>query len=351
MPPEKLSGGMLERLRQRRATNPSAAPYEAFRNIALGIAGVVSSVVIPIVGAWVSYEQGRQADYQRDKALSETFTELGVKILSDNPTPERAPLRKWAIGLINNYSDIKLPADAEDILLNDVTLVAATGSDADFRTTPIDVFTTITNGKILGLTLLRINTKVDLQALKARGIRFVFVQAPSSLHPDGSGTREVLARARDAGLVTGIYFWFNSRQDPIAQANMLISFLKSEPWSLPPYIDCEPLGDEPIGSDYADKLLTFLAKLEKGISVHPSIYTSRYFADRHLDARFGGYPLHVESLVLRQSATKPRLPHVWSDYQFWQVSASVDDPVLKERMVSIFNGTDQQFAAIQVHHN
>src|SRR5215472_10664672 len=84
---------------------------ERFRNISLGIAGVVSSVFIPVLGIYYTSRD-------KDREVSKGFVEIATKILSDNPTDSNKPLREWAISLIDNYSAVRLPEAARTALLN-----------------------------------------------------------------------------------------------------------------------------------------------------------------------------------------------------------------------------------------
>src|ERR1700730_12784077 len=98
-------------------TGPEAEPKpllsssERFRNISLGIAGVISSVLIPILGLYYTSRD-------KDREVSKGFVELATKILSDNPTESNKPLREWAVSLIDNYSAVSLPEKARTSLLN-----------------------------------------------------------------------------------------------------------------------------------------------------------------------------------------------------------------------------------------
>lgn len=52
---------------------PRVSRSETFKNIALGISGVLSSILIPLVGFYY-------AEKQKDKEIDKGFVELGIKI-------------------------------------------------------------------------------------------------------------------------------------------------------------------------------------------------------------------------------------------------------------------------------
>ena len=88
---------------------------EQFRNISLGIAGIVSSILIPLFALYYT---------SRDKGneVGKDLIEIATKILSANPAPENIPLRIWAIATINNYSNVQLRGSAAEILITGQTI-------------------------------------------------------------------------------------------------------------------------------------------------------------------------------------------------------------------------------------
>jgi hypothetical protein len=88
---------------------PAERPSERFRNLALGAAGIISSVFIPLAGLYA-------ASRDKEKEVDKGFVEIATQILSDKPTPDNAPLRKWAIDIIDHYSAIKLAPQAKTTL-------------------------------------------------------------------------------------------------------------------------------------------------------------------------------------------------------------------------------------------
>ena len=69
-------------------------------------------------------EQQIQASQSKlERELAARYIELSVKILSSEPEETSKnegedPLRRWAVDLINEYSDVKMSEAAQDRLLN-----------------------------------------------------------------------------------------------------------------------------------------------------------------------------------------------------------------------------------------
>src|SRR6266404_2821106 len=89
-----------------RSTRKNTAPKSVvFKNVSLGVAGVISSIAIPLLVMYFSHAE-------KTKEINRGFVELAIKILSQPATDEQKSLRMWAISLINHYSEVQLPIDA-----------------------------------------------------------------------------------------------------------------------------------------------------------------------------------------------------------------------------------------------
>jgi len=84
---------------------------ENFRNVALGIAAVASSILIPAAGLWL-------ADHQQRDEINKEFVKLGIDILSKPPaaTGKPDPVREWALQVVDRYSEVKLSPAAQQML-------------------------------------------------------------------------------------------------------------------------------------------------------------------------------------------------------------------------------------------
>jgi hypothetical protein len=101
---------------------------EHLKNTLLGVAALVSSIAIPLVGIYYTNMQKNEElksalqrlgieQAQKGKELGKNFIELGTKILSEKPAENTEPLRGWAIDLINHYGEVRIPSNVRDELL------------------------------------------------------------------------------------------------------------------------------------------------------------------------------------------------------------------------------------------
>ena len=97
-----------------------------FKDIALGSAGLISSVAIPAVGLLLAHIQKDKevslANTQKNQELEKGYVELGIRILSDPPKPESQELRKWAVKLINAHTQIQLDGKAASAVISEIPL-------------------------------------------------------------------------------------------------------------------------------------------------------------------------------------------------------------------------------------
>jgi GH25 family lysozyme M1 (1,4-beta-N-acetylmuramidase) len=309
------------------------SPSEHFRNVALGLAGVISSILIPLLGF---YFTGR--DKQRE--VSKDFVEIAIKILSDNPTKENKPLRQWAISLINSYSTIQLTRDATNSLLTDQPIFTAPAGTGNISPDALQKLQD--SGFVLGVDLSHFDSP-DFSLLKQRGVKFAFIKASQGPSFVDAKAAAFAAAAKQNGILVGLYHYFTG--DPTdAQFANFERQLTSIPWDLPPVIDCEvPL----VPTDYASRVIQFATQLSSRFGVKPIIHTGA-LANAHLDQRASDYPLWVAQYVTGQPRQQPTLPRWWTSYAFWQVGTGVSgDPVLGAYDIDVFKGTATDLAALQ----
>ena len=128
---------------------------------------------------------------------------------------------------------------------------------------------------------------------------------------------------KEKGFIRGAYHFYNSRDNPIAQAQFFVSMIKDiKPTDLPPIIDVEEGGiDKGQSVDQIQlSILTLLKEVEKMLNVKPIIYTDTNFGDKYLNnPEFANYPLWIADY---ESEKEPKLPNTWKEkgYILWQKS-------------------------------
>ena len=71
----------------------------------------VSGLFGVLVGAWLDYSV-------REREIDVKMIEIAVGLLKENPKGPLQPARRWAVELIDHYSDVKLHDEARAVLLN-----------------------------------------------------------------------------------------------------------------------------------------------------------------------------------------------------------------------------------------
>jgi lysozyme len=308
---------------------------ERFRNIALGLAGIISSVLIPLIGFYYTSRD-------KEREVSKGFVEIATKILSDKPTDDNKPLREWAIALIDNYSAVRLPDDARSALLNSQQIFEGTstpGSTSRARLQQLQH-----TGYTLGLTISQFDPPVDFSAVKQRGIQFAVIRVSQGTSRVDAKGIEYAKSAKRSGLKIGAYHFFTPNDDVGAQLTNFLAQLQSMQWDLPPTIDCEELPGATMPADYASRVDQFGAQLEQRLGIKPIIYTGFSFANRYLDQGASAFPLFIAQFGARPT---PTIPKWWKDYAFWHVAEGVnDDPLLARYDVVAFKGKPEELAAL-----
>jgi lysozyme len=160
---------------------------------------------------------------------------------------------------------------------------------------------------------------IDWPAVRADGVEYAFVRATDGLGYRDSRFEANWAGAGAQGILRGAYQFFRPTQDPIAQADLLLSMIASSPGELPPVIDVEDSGGlSP--SVVAARVRTWIERVRPVIGREPIIYTGFYFwRDDVGAADMTGSPLwHAQY----SSAQCPTIAAPWSDWAFWQYTAT-----------------------------
>jgi MYXO-CTERM domain-containing protein len=183
---------------------------------------------------------------------------------------------------------------------------------------------------------------IDWAKVRDDGVRFAFIRVSDGLNTIDSKFETYWAGSRAAGIHHGAYQFFRPNQDPIAQANLLLSKIGTlEPDDLPPVIDVESDGGL-APAQLASKVKQWVDHVTAAIGRPPIIYTGFYFWRDEVGApAFGAdHPLWHAQYT---SAACPNIPPPWEDWAFWQytdtgrvagISGNVD--------VNRFNGTYDQ---------
>ena len=159
---------------------------------------------------------------------------------------------------------------------------------------------------------------IQWPTVKAAGITFAFARvSDGTAYPDPDFAANWKGM-KSAGVVRGVYQYFEPAVDPTAQANLLLSSVAAaggfEPGDIPPVMDIETTGGQSTTTIQAH-MKTWLGVIENAVGRKPLIYTSSGFGP-NIGTGFGAYPLWVANW----GVTCPSLPGGWTSWVFWQTA-------------------------------
>lgn len=175
-----------------------------------------------------------------------------------------------------------------------------------------------------GIDVSKYQGDISWTKVKNSGISFAFIRVSDGVSAIDPKFRPNWANAKSAGVVRGVYQFFRPGQDPVAQADRLISAVgQLDDDDLPPVIDVEVTG----GMDAAtirQRVQRWVAHVEQELGRRPIIYTGAYF---WRDSVGGGSTFAQHPLWIAQYTERcPRLPSPWRSWAFWQNSDSGSVP-------------------------
>lgn len=88
---------------------------EAFKNVVTGLAALAVPIAVAVVGHIY-------AAAAKDKDVGIRFVELAINILSKEPTSADANVRRWAIRVLDKYSDVQISQEARQDIIERVPL-------------------------------------------------------------------------------------------------------------------------------------------------------------------------------------------------------------------------------------
>ena len=124
------------------------------------ISGMLASIMIPIVIILIANVVNTTI---KGNELSLSYVEMAADILSEKPAPGTENLRKWAIDVINNYSDVQLSQKTQDEL--EAKELPVRSTQKVIQKSPIDVSVNLVfdgNGEVT--TVIPVPGQQDINA-------------------------------------------------------------------------------------------------------------------------------------------------------------------------------------------
>jgi len=201
---------------------------------------------------------------------------------------------------------------------------------------------------VKGMDVSYYETSVDWNAAHAAGIDFAIIRVTDGTQYIDPKFPEYWAGARDAGVIRSAYQFFRPAEDPIAQADLLLSRMGPlQAGDLPPVIDVEVNGG--LSTDQvAAAVRAWVAHVQAAIGRPPIIYAGLYsWHDLTASADMTTSPLWVAQYT---SAPCPDIPVPWTKWLMWQYTStgSIDGVPGMTLDLDQFNGTLDDLRAFTV---
>ena len=187
---------------------------------------------------------------------------------------------------------------------------------------------------------------INWDQVAADGISFAFIRVSDGTTTYDNKFQYNWSEAKRVGIVRGVYQFFRPNQDPVAQADLLISEIGGAmtPGDLPPVIDVESSGGLS-KSTVVNRVAQWVDRIETVLGVSPIIYTSPGLWSSYANSSaFGDYTLWVAHYYVNC----PTMPTGWSDWEFHQYTDSGDVDGIGSVYVdrNVFNGTMADLQAL-----
>ncbi len=198
---------------------------------------------------------------------------------------------------------------------------------------------------IKGMDVSYYDTSVDWTMARQAGIDFAFIRATDGTQYIDSKFPSYWAGARAAGVIRGAYQFFRPAEDPIAQADLLLSkIMPIQPGDLPPVLDVEVNGGL-TQTQVAAAVHAWVDHVTAAIGRPPIIYAGLYsWHDLTGSADLTSSPLWVAQYT---TAACPNIPVPWMQWMFWQHSDTgmVPGVVSSQLDLNLFAGTRDDLLA------
>ncbi len=165
-----------------------------------------------------------------------------------------------------------------------------------------------------GIDVSEFQGAIDWHAVHASGRVFGIARvSDGTQHLDPTFASNYAAMKAE-GMVRGSYQFFRASEDPIAQADLLLSKIGAlEPGDLAPMLDVEVTDGQP-NSVIDAKIVAWVSHIEAATGKKPLIYTGPYFWSQI------GSPANQGGALVVADWTQgcPLVAPTWSDWSFWQ---------------------------------
>ena len=163
-------------------------------------------------------------------------------------------------------------------------------------------------------------------------IQFMFIKATEGGDLEDNMFASNFDSAKVYGFIRGAYHFFNSKTDPLKQANFFIENVKLEEDDLPPVLDIEQKVDDE--EMLRRNVKIWLNRIENYYHKKPIIYASYRYKTRYLnDSTLNSYPYWIAHYYVDSVQYQ-------GQWKIWQHTDVGTLPGIKENVdLDVFNGT------------
>jgi len=202
-------------------------------------------------------------------------------------------------------------------------MVGCSGEQAASTVSTIESEATVcgVGSTVKGIDVSYYQGTIDWNAVKNDGVAYAFIRVSDGEVFADPKFDSYWAGSRAAGIKHGAYQFFRPAQDPIAQADLLLSKIgnKLAADDLPPVVDVEA-SDGETAATVETKLHAWVDRVTTALGRAPIVYTGQYFwRDSVGGADFTSSPLwHAQYTT----ASCPTIAEPWHGWTFWQYTSS-----------------------------
>ncbi len=172
---------------------------------------------------------------------------------------------------------------------------------------------------------------INWRAVASGGKSFAFIRVTDGLQYRDKQFAANWSGAKSAGLLRGGYQYFEPTQNPIAQADMMLSMMGPlVSGDLPPTLDVETLSAAPGGgggpaslSATADGVAAWVDHVARATGMNPIVYTYPSFWAQ-LPPR--GIERKAMLWAAHWGVPRPTVPGAWKRWAFWQYTSTGSVP-------------------------
>ncbi len=225
-------------------------------------------------------------------------------------------------------------------------LVACSGEQGTEAVSDLEQEATVCGSgpTVKGIDVSYYQATIDWTKAKADGVEYAFIRVSDGLATIDTKFDTNWAQTRAKGILHGAYQFFRPSQDPIAQADLLLSKIGTPmPDDLPPVIDVEADGGL-TPAQVSAKVRIWIDHVKAAIGKRPIVYTGYYFWRDQVGGDESASPLwHAQY----STTACPNIAPPWQDWAFWQYSSSgAVNGIAGNVDMNRFNGTRAELEAM-----